>query len=228
MRWFAKDYAKADLDKFTLQTIVDDIEKVRTELKLEKIIILGHSIHGTIAFEYARSHPDKVTHVIMIGSPNNQTNQVQDDAINHIWKTASAERQSLMDKNWQILATMKNLTPAQSVVETYCYMAPKYWFNPTYDAHWLWEDMTLNTDILNYLYDCIFKDYYMFKNGRNVPVPTYVAAGKYDYVDPASLWEGYGDIKGLTVKLFEKSGHTPQLEESALFDKEILKWINEK
>jgi proline iminopeptidase len=135
MRWFAKNYFPVKLEDFTLQTIVDDIDRIITELKLERVIIMGHSIHGTIAFEYARKHPDKVSHIIMIGSPNNQSNPEQENAINELWNTASAERKEMQSKNWKILAGMKNLSPAQSEIETYCLMGPEYWFDPTYDAH---------------------------------------------------------------------------------------------
>jgi proline iminopeptidase len=227
MRWFAVEYSPVKVESFTIDTIISDIEKVRSALKLEKMIIAGHSIHSVIAFEYARNHPERVSHIVMIGSPAYQTNREQDDAINEIWKTASPERQRLMDENWKRLAAMKNLTPAQFDVENYCLMAPKYWYDMKYDAKWLWKDMTLNTDILHSLYDSVFRDYFIFRNGRNVPAPTFVAMGKYDYVDPYTLWDGLEDIPGLTIRLFEKSGHTPQLEESAIFDTTLLKWLRE-
>jgi len=226
MRWFAKSYSPVKLENFTLQTIVNDIDRIITELKLEKVIIMGHSIHGTIAFEYARKHPDKVSHIIMIGSPNYQSNPEQENAINALWNTASDERKEIQNKNWKILAGMKNLSPTQSEIETYCLMSPEYWFDPRYDAHWLWADMTLNTDILHYLYNNIFLNYRMFKDGRKVPVPTFVALGRFDYVDPAPLWNEDYDINGLTIKIFERSGHTPQIEESELFDKVLVEWIN--
>jgi proline iminopeptidase len=227
MRWFAKNYSPVNLSDFRLQTIIDDIEKVRSELKLEKVIIMGHSIHGAIAYEYAKQHPDKVSHLVMIDAPNTAGNIDQEVAISDLWNTASAERKDMQSKNWKILANMTNLTPAQLEIETYCLMSPEYWYNPTYDARWLWQGMALNTDILHYLYNTIFSNYHMFKDGLRVPVPTFLAQGRYDYVYPYTLWNGYDTIHGLTIKIFDKSGHTPQLEENGLFDTELLKWINE-
>jgi len=227
MRWFAKEYAPVRPEYFTLDTILSDIEKVRSALKLENVIILGHSIHSLIAFEYARRHPDRVSHIVMIGSPAYQTNSEQEDAINNIWKTASPERQKLQNENWEKLAAMKNLSPARFDIENYCLMAPKYWYNMHYDAKWLWKDMSINTDILHSLYESVFKDYFIFRNERSVPAPVFVAMGKYDYVDPYTLWKGFDDIRDLTVRVFDKSGHTPQLEESDLFDRELLAWLRE-
>ena len=225
MRWFAKEYSPVKAGDFTLDTIISDMEKVRSALKLEKVIIAGHSIHSVIAFEYAKRYPGRVSHVVMIGSPAYQTNSRQEDAINSLWNSASPERKRLQNENWKKLAAMKGLTPAQSDIETYCLMGPEYWYDMNYDARWLWEGMTINTGLLHSLYDSVFRDYYIFRNERRVPVPTFVVLGRYDYVDPYTLWEGYEDIAGLTVKIFEKSGHTPQLEESDLFDSELLKWL---
>ncbi len=227
MRWFAKNYLTVKLNEYNLNTLTSDIEKVRQDLNLDKVIIVGHSIHGAIAFEYARRFPDRVSNIIMIGSPDYQSNKQQEDAVNDIWKTASEERVKVMNENWKKLAAMKGLSPAQFEVENYCLMSPKYWYDPYYDAHWLWEDMTLNTDLLYHIYSSVFNDYYMFREERRVPAPTFVALGRFDYVDPHTLWYGHDDIKDLTIRIFEKSGHTPQLEESELFDNEILRWITE-
>lgn len=226
MRWFARDYKPVKPGEFTLDTIVSDIEKVRSALKLEKVLILGHSIHGAIAFEYAKRYPEKVAGLIMICSPASQSNKEQEDAINNMWNGASQERQKIMKNNWKLLASMKNLSPAQYEIENYCLMSPKYWYDANYDARWLWKDMTMNTDILTSLYESVFKDYSVFRSSRSVPVPAFVALGKYDYIDPYSLWDGYDDIKGITIRLFDKSGHTPQLETSDQFDSELLQWIS--
>jgi proline iminopeptidase len=225
MRWFAKNYVPVELDEYNLNTVASDIEKIRQYLNLNKVIIIGHSIHGAIAFEYARRFPDRVSNIIMIGSPNYQSNKQQEDAVSDIWNTASEERVKLMNENWKKLAAMKGLSPAQYEIENYCLMSPKFWYDPEYDAHWLWQDMTLNTDILNHLYSGVFNDYYMFREERKVPAPTFVALGRYDYIDPHTLWNGHDNIKDLTIKIFERSGHTPQLEEPEMFNKEILRWL---
>jgi proline iminopeptidase len=227
MRWFAREYSPVPPGNFILDTILSDIEKVRESLGLDRMIILGHSIHSVIALEYAKRYPGRVSHVVMIGAPAWQSNRMQDEAVTGIWETASPERKKLQNENWQRLAGMQGLTPAEFEIENYCLMSPKYWYDMNYDARWLWKDMTLNTPILFALYDQVFRDYYVFREGRKVPVPVFVAMGRFDYVDPYTLWEGYEDVKGLTVKIFEKSGHTPQLEQSDLFDCELLDWIKD-
>ncbi len=45
--------------------------------------------------------------------------------------------------------------------------------------------------------------------------------GKYNFFNPPFLWKNTKNIV-----LFEKSEHTPQIEESKKFDAEFLKFIN--
>jgi proline iminopeptidase len=104
-------------------------------------------------------------------------------------------------------------------------MAPKYWYDPDYDARWLWEGMTINQALIEHLYGTIFEDYHMFGYEKSVPAPTLVVMGKYDYAVPSALWQDLDSIPGLTLKLSEKSGHTPQLEEPGLFLAIILEWL---
>lgn len=225
MRWFASENEHVNLQNITIQSIADDIEQIRVALNLDDFIVLGHSIHGTIAMEYARRYPKNVSHCVLIGSPNIYNNKEYDNATEDIWKTASQERQELQEKNWMELQGIDTLSGLELVVENYLAMAPKYWFNPRYDARWLWEDMTIDADIINYLYSTVYKDYNMFQKNPTVPVPTFVALGRYDYVIPLSLWKNQSNIPNLTLQIFERSGHTAQLEEPELFGKAIQNWL---
>ena len=69
----------------------------------------------------------------------------------------------------------------------------------------------------------------MFNPPTAITVPMFVGLGRYDYVIPYTLWRtNYEHIPDFKLVLFEKSGHTPQLEETELFDRELLQWINQK
>jgi len=43
-----------------------DFEAVRRQLGAERVAILGHSVLGSLAVEYARRHPDSVSHAITV------------------------------------------------------------------------------------------------------------------------------------------------------------------
>mgnify|MGYP001348294564 CR=1 FL=1 len=230
MRWFAEEYSPVNLDDFTLQTISDDIERVRSELKLENVIIMGHSIHGTIALEYAKRYPKNISHIILIGSPNLYGSEESELAVSDLWNTASKERKELQEEKWnEVKDTLNQVTPDKSLILSYVANGPRYWYDANYDASWLWKDMPINMDLINHVFGTLFSGYDMFESEEEISLPIFVALGKYDYVVPYTSWEPkYENLPNLTISLFKNSGHTPQLEESARFDEKLLEWINNK
>jgi proline iminopeptidase len=225
MPWFARELKPRSLSTYTLDSIIADVDSIRQKLELKRPVLMGHSIHGTIALEYARRHPTHVCRLVMIGSPVIMTSATYETSAAAAWKTASPERQKLQDENWRRLPDFKKHPELQPDVENYLAMAPKYWFNPRYDARWIWAGMTIHPEVLHHLFDDIFRNYDMFSKTRTVPVPTFVATGTYDYVVPHQSWLENREIPNLTVCIFERSGHAPQLEEPKRFDDVLLGWL---
>lgn len=227
MKWFAKDYAPENLDTVNIQTIVEDVEQIRRQLGLEKPIILGHSIHGTIALEYAKKYPGKVAAAVAIGSPSQFGNAFFTQKAAELWETASEERKDIQRQNWGEMTEIDRLTGKEKTAAAYNRASPQYWYDPHYDANWLWDGMTVHTEVTDHLFATVFSDYDMFESSWEIPVPVLVALGKYDYVIPYTLWSfSYQHIPDFTLVLFEKSGHTPQLEEPEAFDRELIRWLD--
>ena len=225
MRWFAKGARPDPSGGFTIDTIVADIERVRRAMKLERFVLMGHSIHGSVAFEYAKRHPSRVLRLVMIGAPVVYGNAEYDAATETAWQVASPERQAMQADNWAHPERFQRVPRLPQVAEDYLAMAPKYWANPRYDARWLWTGVEVQPNLIRRLYGELFRDYAMFGKKRAVPVPTFVAVGKYDAIVPVAQWLPFAGIPNLTLCQFLKSGHTPQLEEPGRFDRELLSWL---
>ncbi len=229
LKWFAKGYKKENLDTVNIASIVQDVEQIRLTLGLEKPLIMGHSIHGTIAMEYVKKHSDKVAGLVVIGSPAEWGNETYNRKAADLWATASEERKQLQEKNYGNTKEIDRLTGQEEASARYNNMAPQYWYDPYYDAAWLWDDMTVHSEVTTHLFTQVFKNYNMFEPAVKLQVPVFVALGKYDYVIPYTLWKNeYDNIQDFTLIHFKKSGHTPQLEEQKLFDKKLIAWLNKK
>lgn len=51
---------------YALATLVEDIEGLRRQLGVERMVLAGHSFGGTLAVEYAQAHPEHVARLVLI------------------------------------------------------------------------------------------------------------------------------------------------------------------
>ena len=71
-----------------------------------------------------------------------------------------------------------------------------------------------------------FDDYHPRPRLANNNVPKFLALGRYDYNIPYREWDSARKATPhLTYHLFERSGHFPMIEESALFDDRLINWV---
>jgi len=225
LRHDARSNSSSEISKITLDTYLDDVDKVRRTLGLDKVVVFGHSIHSFIALEYARKYPEYVSHVIMTGTTPCQIAGVADE----FWESdASDERKMILEQNWGKISDdeLSRMPPKERTVKTYMAMTPKLFYDFRYDLSWIYEVLESNRDLSNHLFQVILKDYDIGKKPGLVKTPVFLAIGRYDYFCPYSLWNDRKEVlPNLSYNLFEKSGHFPMVEEQPLFDKKLIEWI---
>ncbi len=57
------------LDDLTVDRLADDVAAVANRLGLYDFVLVGHSLGGTVAIDYAAGHPDRVAGLLTIGAP---------------------------------------------------------------------------------------------------------------------------------------------------------------
>ncbi len=82
--------------------------------------------------------------------------------------------------------------------------------------------------MFDYVWGVVFRDIDITKGLDIFDKPVFLGLGRYDFlVAPPYTWNPIRPkFKNITVRIFEKSGHTPQYEEPELFDAELLHWLS--
>jgi proline iminopeptidase len=82
--------------------------------------------------------------------------------------------------------------------------------------------------LFDFLYGVALRDLDITRNLHELAAPVFLALGRYDFiVAPRNSWDALRtQFQNLTVRVFERSGHSPQYEEASLFDAELLHWIS--
>jgi proline iminopeptidase len=229
-RGFAPSPGPVDTTAFALDTILDDVELIRRELGLGRVIVVGHSGHSFMALEYGKKYPDNVSHVVMIGTAPDygmENTRLRDQ----YWEDfASAERKAAWEEALERLpdAELAEMSPGDAMIQGYIRDAPKIWYDPHFDCSPLWESVEINMDMMNHVWGRTFAEIDITQGLDTFDLPVFLALGRYDFlVAPPSSWDGISSaFKDLTVHVFDESGHTPQYEEAALFDQELLAWMS--
>ena len=222
-----------DNSEYELDVLIDDVERIRQALNLNHMIVLGHSGNSFIALEYAKKYPQHVSHVVMLGiSPN--LSPAGKAAAEQYWQdSVDPERKAAMERNMRELSDeqLAQLPADQRFIQRYLRDTPRIWYDFDFaDAKKLWEGVQLNMQMLDYVWGILFRDIDITQGLDQFDKPVFLGLGRYDFlVAPPSAWDAVrSKFKDLTIRVFEKSGHIPQLEEPELFDQELLRWLSSR
>jgi proline iminopeptidase len=229
-RGFAHASKELQPSDYTLDAVLDDIDLLRRHLGHEKIVIIGHSGHGYMALEYAKRFPQHVSHVVMIGTGPSHSAAHQEASERYWQESVAPERKTQLARDFALLPAEIEAAPEKRFV-TFCIrLGAKSWYDHAYDAAPLWEGVHVNMPVFDHLWGETFRDIDIAEGLDRLEMPVLLALGRYDFlVAPYHTWEPYRDrFRDLTLRVFERSGHTPQFEESDLFDAELQAWLRRK
>jgi proline iminopeptidase len=230
-RGFAPPAGRMDASSFALDKLVDDVEVARRQLGLGRIAVIGHSGHAYIALEYAKKYPTHVSNVIMIGIAPDLSTASWLAAERNWQESVSPDRKAALRDNHRRLPDkeLAKLPPSERFIKAYVRDGPRAWFNPHFDASPLWQGVQVNVPMFDHVWGKVFRDIDVTRGLSDLNLPVFLALGRYDsLVAPPCSWDRIRPrFRDLTVRVFERSGHTPPYEEPELFDAELLRWMED-
>jgi proline iminopeptidase len=228
-RGFTASPGRVDLSEFALDKLVDDVERARQQLGLGRIVVIGHSGHAYMALEYAKKYPASVSHVVLIGISPDLSAASREEGERYWQESVWPERKAALQENLRALpdAELAKLTGRDLFVRGYVRDGPRAWYDPLFDSTPYWAGVDVNMEMFDYVWGQLFRDIDITKGLDTLDRPVFLALGRYDFlVAPPSSWDRVRPkFRDLTVRVFERSGHTPQHDEAALFDAELLGWL---
>jgi proline iminopeptidase len=217
-----------DIEKITMDSLVGEVDQVRSALGSEKVCVVGHSAPGLVAMEYTLRHPDRVSHAILVSVEPYFTRDFIKERTAFWEANASADRKAVNKRNVEHLPDdlLRTLSPRDAFALRYVRNGARYFYDPTYDFYWAWAGKHLSAALLNRYLSTIAADYDPRSRLASNTVPMFLALGLYDYNIPYHEWDGARKASPLlTSQVFERSGHFPMIEESALFDESLIRWL---
>ena len=190
-----------------------DVDALREWLGVERIIVAGGSYGGFIAMEYALAYPEHTRAMILRDTSADRSNLER--------AYENARSQTRIEINWENFDRywQGRITDDEDLKERWAEIIPLY--DIEYDA----ERSRKNVDAgiyrheaHNWCFQHNLPNYDLRAQLPSVTCPTLVTVGRADWVTPVSSAQTIASlIPNAKLVVFEKSGHSPQVEEFDLF-----------
>ncbi len=212
---------------YGVEALLADIDAVRQHLGHERVMIVGHSIYGLMALEYARAYPDRVSHVVAV-SPPARVGPEADATREKFWnERATDERKARYAESMAAFAAhVDELGPNETLEARLIAESPRILANPGRDASGLLEDVTFNAGLADALLaDAAARS--PFGEGEPLVVPVFIMLGQFDFIVPYTSWDAsLGVMTNLFVDILPTTGHVPPLEDPGSFDDRLMTWLS--
>jgi proline iminopeptidase len=200
-----------------------DVEGLREWVGAERIIMAGGSYGGFMAMEYATRYPDRVRALILRDtSPDNSHEEralanalassritVDREKLDRIFAGTVRDNEDLRDC-WREILPLYDYDYDPAVVEERVATTPY-----RYEAH-------------NYAFSVNIPNYDLKPVLPSIACPTLITVGRTDWITPVECSETIASlIPNSRLVIFEKSGHSPQIEEAEAWTQTVREFLAE-
>jgi len=223
-----------DPSGYTVENMADDVETVRSALKLGKISLLGHSYGGVLAQAYALKYQENLSHLIL-ASTFHSTRQLN-DAFKRMMAAMTPELRGRIEalekaglyghgKDFE-----KNRYPAPYMTAAwgegyfpYLYKRhPDANFDPAASGNMSWD---LYREMWGshgeFVVDGNLASVEYAERLASLHVPTLITVGDHDECDPAIARDMQRCIPGSQLVVLPESGHMTFVDQPVLFLKAV-------
>jgi proline iminopeptidase len=200
-----------------------DVEGLREWIGAEQIVIAGGSYGGFIAMEYAVAYPGRVSAMIL--------RDTSPDGSNLALAFENARNQTRVEINWENFNRYwsGNIRDDADLKACWAELIPLYDFeyDPEVAAARV-EAGIYRHEAHNWCFQHNWSNYDVKPALPDLTCPTLVTVGRRDWVTPVSSAQAIASlIPDSKLVIFEKSGHSPQIEEFDLFQKVMRDFLDE-
>jgi len=187
-----------DPSLWTVETFVEQLERVREELGLERIHLFGSSWGGMLALEYVFTRPSGVASLILNSTPTSAPRwAVEAERLFEALPPGLGAHEAEEEFKRRHIC---RLDPEPEVLVE----SRKTWNAQVYETMWGPNEFTVTGTL---------KDWDVIGRLGEVDLPTLITSGRHDECTPALVEPLHEGIRGSEWVLLEDCSHTPYLED---------------
>jgi proline iminopeptidase len=212
-------------DSISMKLLVEDIEAIRKELKVEKVNILAHSWGAVLAAHYASQYPDRIKRFIF-SNPSMLSREFDQEAAALVkqktTKADSVDRAAIFGSGPLDIKKYDELFRISFRISAYD-RANISKMNLNLPANFLESNRALFTALMK---DPGFNSD-MYNVLPSFKFPVLIIHGQSDVLPQRSIERLEKGLPDKQLIVFKKSGHFPFLEETDAYNDALLKFLSQ-
>ena len=204
------------VETLTFERFCADADALREHLGFERIAVLGYSFGGFIALEYALRYPQRLSHLVLLGTAP-ASNYGEEVVANARRKGATLEQLEALDASVDDDAGFWRLW---KLIE------PLYFYTYDEDLAWRVLGKTKVSFEAAEAGDAILEGWDLTPRLGEISAPTLILVGRDDFVCPPSQAEiMHQRIPDSELVVLEKGGHLAHAERPEAFFEAVRGWL---
>jgi len=196
-----------DRQEWTVSSLADDVESVVNALDLKRVILVGHSMGGSIGLAAAKRLPGRVVAVVGVDTLQNAEFKFPDETVQKLLNGFATDfPKSVKGMFAQLLPEQTNSGLVEALGSTAAA-----------------QDKKMAVALFS---DLVRQDTGTLMRGAKVPVRCINSAGGYPFYNPTTVEinRKYADYRAVFI---ENVGHYPMLEKPAEFNRQLRAVLEE-
>ena len=209
------------VEQCTQDRLVSDIDGVRHALGLGPVHVLGISWGGFLGLMYAARYPASIRKLAVVGAAASRDFMAR--AEDNARRRATAEQSAAYRALWD-----GSLADDASFKRAFDTIRPLYFFDPSraVENNAVRADIRYRLAVRRFIIDHEYASYDCRDELPRIACPTLVAVGRHDWICPVDQSEEIARlVPGAELAVFERSGHSPQMEERAAFTRRLAAFL---
>jgi proline iminopeptidase len=205
----------APVSSMTWENLTADADALRQRLGFRRWAVRGHSFGGHVALEYALRYPDRLSHLVLLDT-GGDSHWARQNAADLLARRGYSPEKVELVRRW----LNGEFTPREyfrifmRIGDAYCYQPSRLLLARAIIGGGWRARMRPGAQI--FAGHHLLKDWTVMDRLGEITVPTLVMAGRDDFVFPPECQrELAAGIPGARLRIIERSGHNPQLEQPA-------------
>lgn len=194
-------------DEITIDLYADDLSDILDEANVNEVNLIGFSLGGAVALDFALNHPDRVSSMVLMSSFAGVDDHIE-NVFNDFKQALSVSFEEFYDLILPMVLCPDVIDENREELEILKYMASQ---TANTQAYIKAVDAGMDFDVKNRL--------------SEIDVPTLVLAGKYDEITSADIQKGIcKNIKGCELVVLDDVKHNLLVGKN---NKKVLDILNE-